>query len=363
METGSDSRHSESNAPPPARWLIRIAETFADKSREILERLGSGSVTKLGNEYYLIKTDRPPDIHGPDAGMYVQWSIPVEHSWPCCPQEMEGFIEKAAQALWRKFGPRNPQSILMGQLHPGSPLKYYRTLASNLRGRTLQLFPPLRAASAEAQDSLAESLFCLVGSEGLFCGMCSPRRANGFYPGGTKYIRQNTPDTISRAGAKIAEALHYLLLYRAAIPAGCHWLELGASPGGMTSELLARGYRVTAVDRAPLDKRLERHAGLTFLCADAAAFHPPKGMHYDALLSDLNGDARDSMGHVIRAAQHLNPGGMVIFTLKLAGAETPGETITLFQSVVDIAAGAGLSLLARTHLTYNRQEFTLFFRT
>jgi 23S rRNA C2498 (ribose-2'-O)-methylase RlmM len=192
--------------------------------------------------------------------------------------------------------------------------------------------------------------------------MQSPRNANGFYPGGTKYISQHTPNTISRAGAKVAEALHYLLMYLPELPAESHWLELGASPGGMTSELLARDYRVTAVDRAPLDKRLDRHRGLTFLCADAATFLPPPGTRYDALLSDLNGDARESMRLVIRAAKHLNPGGLVIFTLKTPGAETVSETITLFESVVDTAAAAGLTLLARTHLTYNRQEFTLFFQ-
>ena len=79
------------------------------------------------------------------------------------------------------------------------------------------------------------NLFCLVGKEGLFCGLQSPAASNGFYPGGTKFIRQNTPDTISRAGAKIAEALHYLQLKKTPPPAGSQWLELGASPGGMTA--------------------------------------------------------------------------------------------------------------------------------
>jgi hypothetical protein len=362
MEAGTSSSEVEVKTPPQ-RWLLRIAEVFADRVEEILALLGTGSVTKLGAEYYLIKTANPEALRSADAAMYVQWNLPVEHSWPCCPQEMDGFIEKAAQALWRKFGPRGPQAVFMGQLHPGSPLKYYRTLASNLRGRTLQLFPRLAASGAEEQDGDRETLFCLVGKEGLFCGMQSPQKSNGLYPGGTKYVSQNTPDTISRAGAKVAEALHYLLMYLPALPAESHWLELGASPGGMTSELLARGFRVTAVDRAPPDKRLDRHRELTFLCADAATFQPPHGVCYDALLSDLNGDARESIRIVIRAAKHLRPGGLVIFTLKTPGAETVSETTALYRSVVESAAAAGLALLARTHLTYNRQEFTLFFRS
>ena len=70
----------------------------------------------------------------------------------------------------------------------------------------------------EAQDSRAPTLFCLVGKEGLFCGLRSPRAANGFHAGGTKFIRQSGPGNISRAGAKIAEALHYLQLHRTPPP-------------------------------------------------------------------------------------------------------------------------------------------------
>ena len=138
----------------------------------------------------------------------------MDHTWPCNAQKMDGFIEKAAQTLFRKFSARDPQGIFIGTLQPTSPDKYYRSLASNLRGRVLQLFPKLTATTVEEQNPSLETLFCLVGKEGLFCGMQSPQQSNGFYPGGSKYIDQDGPETISRAGAKIAEALHYLRLYR-----------------------------------------------------------------------------------------------------------------------------------------------------
>ena len=293
----------------------------------------------------------------------MRWNLPVHHSWPCCPPEIPGFIEKAAQALARKFGASEPQAVIVGALEAGGSNRYYRTLASNLRGRTLQLFPAAVAAlrDAEAQASRAPSLFCLVGKEGLFCGLQSPKDSNGFYPGGTKFIRQNAPDTISRAGAKIAEALHHLQLDRPVPAPGSHWLELGASPGGMTAELLDRGYRVSAVDRAPLDARLENARGLQSVVADAAMFQPPLGTTYDALLSDMNGDPLESIAQVIRLAKHLRPGGLVVFTLKLPGVTTFAETNALETAVVDAAAAAGLRVFARTHLSYNRHEFTLFF--
>ena len=295
--------------------------------------------------------------------MFIRWNMPVQHSWPCHPRAMAGFVEKAAQALTRKFAAAQPQLLLVGVLDPSSADTYYRKLASNLRGRTLQLFPVpvLPAPEVEAQDPDAVTLFCLLGNEGVFCGLHPPKLANGFYPGGTRFISQHSPTTISRAGAKVAEALHYLRLHRQLPPPQAHWLELGASPGGMTSELLARGYRVTAVDRAPLHPRLATTPGLAYTCSDAATFRPPTGTRYDAILSDMNGPASDSLTAVLRLAKFLVPGGLVIFTLKTAGVSSSEEVQHLCAAITTRAAGGGLRWLAQTHLTYNRHEFTLFF--
>lgn len=341
---------------PPAKRLIRISEVFGDFAEEMIAASGGKVLRKLGTEYYL--------IDAPVAGLswLVRWNLPVDHAWPCNPEKMEGFVEKAAQTIFRKFASQNPQAIFIGQLDPSSGHRYYKTLASNLRGRTLQLFPQKVASfrDVEAQDPARGTLFCMVGKEGLFCGMSTPRAANGFYPGGTRYISQNSPDTISRAGAKIAEALHYLLLHRKAPRKGVHWLELGASPGGMTSELLGRGYRVTAIDRAVLDKRLDKAPGLNFARLDVAAFQPNQGMRYDAILSDMNGDAREAIRQVARLSANLNPGGLVIFTLKTPGVTSFHEMEELYRDALQVAAAAGLVCFASTHLTYNRHESTLF---
>jgi 23S rRNA (cytidine2498-2'-O)-methyltransferase len=349
--------------PPPSTWLIRISETFADISADIVEGLGGGIARKLGSEYYLIQTRDPAAIQQSEAAIYLRWNLPVDHAWPCNPEKMEGFVEKAAQAMFRKFGERDPQAIFIGQLDPSATNRYYKTLASNLRGRTLQLFSPEIAAfkDVEAQDSKRATLFCLVGKEGLFCGMQSPQDSNGFYPGGTKYISQNSPDTISRAGAKIAEALHYLRIHRPLPRKGSHWLELGASPGGMTSELLGRNYKVTAIDRAPLDKRLDKQPGLFFAMLDVAGFKPNASMHYNAILCDMNGDARESIRQVSRLSKNLSVGGLVVFTLKTPGVTTFGEMNELYRFAVATATEVGLQMFATTHLTYNRHELTLFF--
>ena len=353
----------DATVPPSSSWLIRISEIFGDGVPDLISQLGASSYTKLGHEYYLIRPADSAALRQTAAAMFIRWQLPVQHSWPCHPRAMAGFVEKAAQALARKFAAAQPQLLLVGVLDPSAADTYYRKLASNLRGRALQLFPLTAQppVEAEAQDPDGVTLFCLLGNEGLFCGLHTPKLANGFYPGGTRFISQNSPATISRAGAKIAEALHYLRLHRQPPAPSAHWLELGASPGGMTSELLARGYRVTAVDRAPLHPSLAAAPGLTYVCGDAATFRPPTGTRYAAILSDMNGPANDSLVAVLRLSKYLSPGGLVIFTLKTAGAGSSEEVQRLCATVTADAASGGLRWLAQTHLTYNRHEFTLFF--
>jgi 23S rRNA (cytidine2498-2'-O)-methyltransferase len=343
------------------RWLVRVPAVFHESLPEILADCGGARALSSGSEYFLTPACEREAICGGEAAKYIRWRLPVHHSWPCNPREMDGFVEKAAQALAGKFAPFGPQTLLAGPFDSGIANRYYKILSSNLRGRALQLFPPMPAAAAvEAQDPRKPTLFCLVGGEGLYCGISTPAAANGFHPGGSRFIRQDK-DSISRAGAKLAEALHYLRLHRKPPPAGGHWLELGASPGGITAELLRHGYRVTAIDRAALDARLARAPGLNFLQADVAHFTPPAGIRFDAMACDVNGDARAAISHVTRLAAHLRPGALIIFTLKTPGVTGFEETNALCHAVCGVAENAGLRLVATTHLTCNRHEFTQFF--
>ena len=129
----------------------------------------------------------------------------------------------------------------------------------------------------------------------------------------------------------------------------------------MTAELLDRGCRVTAIDRAPLDHRLDGHPGLTFQRADTARWQAPAGSAFDAMLCDLNGPPQPAIQQVVRMAPALKPGALVIFTLKLTGADSIAAADALLADVIAIASRGGLRWLAQTHLTYNRREFTLFF--
>ena len=341
--------------------MVRVPKIFEGLANEVIEAMGGTCGKQIGHDYYLIKTEAPEQLRESKLAKFLRWKLPLNHAWPCNPTKTDGFVEKAAQGLLRKFGERKPQGLFIGQLNPGSPDRYFKQLATNLRGRTLQLFHDLRVATVEDQRPEEETLFCHLGREGLYAGMSTPRDANGFYPGGSMYVAQNDDDVISRAGAKIAEALHYLPLHRSALRKEAHWLELGACPGGMTSELLARGYRVTAIDRAPLDPRLMRSKGLAFLKEDVGRYRPGPDDSFDAILCDLNGPPEESIGHVIRLSHSLRKGGLAIFTLKVPKIESTDEPCALFDTICGKARASGLDLITATHLTYNRHEFTLFF--
>ncbi len=352
-----------STAQSTSPWLIRISKNFEHFSKDIIDDLGAKLTKRLGEEYFLIQCPDSDALNNSDASRYIRWKLSMDHAWPCNPEKMEDFLEKAAQGLFKKFGDHDFQGIFVGRLDPSSNRNHYKVLATNLRNRILELFPDdlKRLKDPEEQDPQRSSLFCLVGKEGIYCGISSPLQANGFYPGGTKFISQKAPHTISRAGAKIAEALHYLSLHESLPLPNAHWLELGASPGGMTSELLERGYRVTAIDRAPLDSRLKGHKKLKYTKADVTRYNPPPQAEFDAVLCDMNGDVQLSLSHVIRLSKFLQKGGLVVFTLKTPGATNYKETNALYHKAIASATAANLKLIACTHLTYNRHEFTLFF--
>lgn len=351
---------SEDSLPPPQSWLLRWPEVFADWRGELLAQWGLQPVRRIGREYVLVRAHGIGALDKAPAAKWVSWVQPVHHLWPCNPWQTDGFVEKAAGALARKFAHQPLQALLVGALDPGNRLA--RSLASNLRGRALQLFSAEVAAcrEADAQAPDRPSLFVLVGEEGLHAGLVTPRAAGGFHPGGTRFIRQSGVGVISRAGAKVAEALHHLRLYRNALPEGAHWLDLGASPGGMTAELLARGCRVTAVDRAPLDPRLMGLGGLQCVTADVGDFAPPQGTAYDGILCDMNGETMMAFDQVLRLAAWLRPGGVAIFTLKLTGVSDAAGADALEAALTEESGRHGLEWLACRHLTYNRREFTCF---
>ena len=68
------------------------------------------------------------------------------------------------------------------------------------------------------------------------------------------------------------------------------------------------------------------------------------------------------MRTVCRHAGALEPGGVVVFTLKTPGTESFAEIQVLAGDVLEIARNQGMEIVSLTHLEYNRHEFTLIAR-
>ncbi len=86
----------------------------------------------------------------------------------------------------------------------------------------------------------------------------------------------------SRAFKKLVEALR---VFDLPLPKGAHCVDLGASPGGWTHVLVARGCTVTAIDRSPLDAQLMRNKKVSFIKGDALSWVPEKPV--DLLVCDV----------------------------------------------------------------------------
>jgi 23S rRNA (cytidine2498-2'-O)-methyltransferase len=338
--------------------LVRVFEGFASFHPELLRRWKARGAKALGTEYWLFSADEAVERDGAEA-MFLRWCMTVDHAWPCVPQKIEGFLDKAVAALVKKFADAAPQQVMVTPLSVGAPHRYYKNLAAWMQQRLRQEIARVPAMAVEEQDPHEKSLFVLVGKEGVFASLATPQECRGFYAGGSKLMSHSAAHSISRAGAKVAEALHLLPLWRPVPAAGAHWIELGASPGGMTAELLERGYRVTAVDRARMDPRIVRHPLLDFHEADVREFRAAPGVRFDALLCDMNGDAEQSLSLVLDRLPELKSGALVIFTMKTPQIEGCEEILALRHRLLSMAQRAGLLAIVQRHLTYNRQEFTL----
>jgi 23S rRNA (cytidine2498-2'-O)-methyltransferase len=343
-------------------WIVRLGEVFTPIASALWEELGAPTVTPLGGDLHSLHFQNPIDLTTLEASCFLRWQVPVHHVWPTQPSKTEGFVEKAAQGLARKFGSRKPHNVLVTAIRSDP---HSRSLASNVRGRALQVFDLVgKAPDTEDVDPDAAIVLALVGPRGLLAGLTTPRQAKSFYASGVRYVKQSEDAAVSRAGAKIVESLSLLRLCRAEPhdPSAARWLELGASPGGMTAELLHRGFSVTALDRAPLSPLVNRHPSLEFRQEDVSRFEPTLETHYEALLCDMNGPWQRSAHEVLRLSRWLKSASPIVFTLKFNELTAPQGVLAALRQFHTDATRAGLKILMTTHSSFNRNEITCLFQ-
>jgi 23S rRNA (cytidine2498-2'-O)-methyltransferase len=161
----------------------------------------------------------------------------------------------------------------------------------------------------------------------------------------------------SRSTLKLAEALAWFLGEEAAakrLRAGMTAVDLGASPGGWTWQLVRRGLMVTAVDNGPMDAALLETGQVKHRREDGFRFRPAEPV--DWMVCDMI----ESPSRVCAlAARWIGEGWCreTIFNLKLP-MKKRWEEVQRAQATIAEALQGTPHRLRLKHLYHDREEVT-----
>lgn len=276
----------------------------------------------------------------------------------------------------RHFFPLESESPLTGDREAvSSALKAYaRTLGDRVNGRKVAvqvrkaINSPFPFTSAKARDIAAEVLRELgaetvvqeadlivsvyASARSLLLGCSDPRDNLSDWPGGAVRFRREEGQ-ISRAAFKLLEAER---AFRLPLGRFTHALDLGAAPGGWTNVLLQRGLKVTAVDPAAMDPRLDGHPRLQHLRKNAAEVKFAPGT-FDLLVCDMSWDPHRTCRLVSGLSESMAAGGSGIITLKLMYRK-PFRTLRELTE----AYSESFDIQKIKQLFHNREEVTMWVR-
>lgn len=163
----------------------------------------------------------------------------------------------------------------------------------------------------------------------------------------------------SRSTLKLAEALVHFVgeegLEKRMRP-GMKAVDLGASPGGWTWQLVRRGLMVTAVDNGPMDAALIETGQVKHRREDGFRFRPPEPV--DWMVCDMV----ESPSRVCALASRWVAEGWcreAIFNLKLPMKKRWEEVARARGIVEETLAGAAYRLRMK-HLYHDREEITVW---
>ena len=276
--------------------------------------------------------------------VFPRYILPVEYMWPFG-KELPS-LEKTLVGIVQKLSHKPIRSISVTSHDVGA-----KSFATGLKGRLVQEF--------QLDEKSFNHIHIFVGKGCLYGGIVDHRDSLHTLPGGMRYAAKSHKGKKlpSRASGKIIDSLDALALFGQRPKKEALWLELGASPGGITAELLGRGFHVMAVDRAPLESFVERHPNCVALQEDANYLNLKYS--FDVLSSDMNGDNRLAGDICIKNTKYLKRGGIGVFTLKIEFLE---DFFTDYQLFLEKLKDKGLKHIGSRHLFHNRQEITVFFK-
>jgi 23S rRNA (cytidine2498-2'-O)-methyltransferase len=215
----------------------------------------------------------------------------------------------------------------------------------------------LRKAGVVFDDASAEDRLHVFFVGGLAChvGLAAVGNSSG-WPMGIARLRMPA-SAPSRSTLKLAEALGEFLdegEREKRLAPGATAVDLGASPGGWTWQLVQRGMMVTAVDNGPMDARLLESGQVKHRRDDGFRFRPADPV--DWMVCDMV----ESPSRIAKlVAQWIAEGWCreSIFNLKLPMKKRWEETLRC-RELIDEALGGGGYFLRFKHLYHDREEIT-----
>jgi len=233
-----------------------------------------------------------------------------------------------------------------------------KALATLTRPLTPHLEKALRKAGIDfASEGAGERLHVFfVGGLACHVGVSDPASASP-WPMGIPRLRMPS-GAPSRSTLKLAEAFQEFLDERSAasLGIGTTAVDLGASPGGWSWQLVRRGIAVTAVDNGEMDPALMDSGLVKHRRTDGFSYRPPAPV--DWMVCDIV----ESPSRVARLAARWVAEGWcreTIFNLKLP-MKKRWEEVLRAREIIDEALGGGGYFLRMKQLYHDREEVTAY---
>ncbi|HWH41713.1 MAG TPA: 23S rRNA (cytidine(2498)-2'-O)-methyltransferase RlmM [Usitatibacter sp.] len=253
-------------------------------------------------------------------------------------------IVKAARALGTSFA---ALWIEMPDTNDG------KALATLTKPLAVHLERALRKAGVAFDEAEApERLHVFfVGGRAAYVGLSSVDNSSR-WPMGIARLRMPSGSP-SRSTLKLAEAFMEIVGARSFEP-GTTAVDLGASPGGWTWQLVQRGFMVTAVDNGPMDAALLDSGQVRHRRDDGFHYRPPEPVAW--MVCDMV-ESPSRIAHLV--SRWLVQGWCreAVFNLKLP-MKKRWEEVERCRAIIDEALGGGGYYLRLKQLYHDREEIT-----
>jgi 23S rRNA (cytidine2498-2'-O)-methyltransferase len=234
-----------------------------------------------------------------------------------------------------------------------------KALASLIKPLTPHLEQGLAKAGVRIDDASAgERLHVFfVGGRAAYVGLADVGNSSP-WPMGIARLRMPSSSP-SRSTLKLAEALMEFLDEKERskrLAPGATAIDLGASPGGWTWQLVQRGLMVIAVDNGPMDAALLETGQVKHRRDDGFHFRPSEPV--DWMVCDMV----ESPSKIARLASKWIAQGWCresIFNLKLP-MKKRWEEVERCRGIIDEALGGGGYYLRMKQLYHDREEVTAY---